>query len=172
MEAARAIEEQDEERNRKRKLDLLLGIRDMVFQLDTDKSGEISLTEIEENWDSDVFTELLQQVRLPAGFSPDEFMHLLDSNGNGSLSFDEFLMLFYRLVSSDSFQQSCCVHASLNQLKAMMYQLDEKVNTMYQAKGVVLSLEQKVSAFAKQLARGWRGGTRRRKKRKDKRWSE
>lgn len=116
-EAAKAMEREDVEKIKKEKLKVLLKIREMVFALDEDESGSISEEEIVAGWHDPRFKELLMEVNLPKGFSPEEMLCLLDTDGDGELTFDEFITSFYRVIASDPFQQSCCMHTSLNEVK-------------------------------------------------------
>eukprot|EP00746_Dinoflagellata_sp_MGD_P018709 gnl/MRDRNA2_/MRDRNA2_143380_c0_seq1.p1 gnl/MRDRNA2_/MRDRNA2_143380_c0~~gnl/MRDRNA2_/MRDRNA2_143380_c0_seq1.p1 ORF type:complete len:476 (+),score=102.16 gnl/MRDRNA2_/MRDRNA2_143380_c0_seq1:112-1539(+) len=116
-EAAKAMEREDIEKIKKEKLKVLLKIRSMVFALDEDNSGSISEEEIVKGWHDPQLRDLLSEVELPKGFSPQEMLCLLDTDGDGELTFDEFITSFYRVIASDPFQQACCTHASLNEAK-------------------------------------------------------
>lgn len=117
MEAAKSMEKDLDDKEKKAKIALLTRIRDMVFALDKDESGSISVEEIEEGWQEPQLRELLADINLPKGWTPGELMCLLDADGDGELTFEEFMRSFYRLIASDPFQQSCCMHASLNEVK-------------------------------------------------------
>merc|ERR1719191_2486718 len=119
------MEKELDDKEKKQKIALLSRIRDMVFALDKDDSGSISVDEIEEGWQEPQLRDLLRDINLPKGFSPAELMSLLDADGDGELTFEEFMRSFYRLIASDSFQQSCCMHASLNEVKARVNQVKE-----------------------------------------------
>lgn len=130
MVAQNAIEQEDYAKIRTQRLGLLKEIRDLVFALDSDENGVICIHEIRQGWKNDKFLDLLKEVNLPNGWSPEEFMHLLDWNGSGSLEFEEFLTCFYRLMTNDGFQQNCVMYASLNQVKNMVYILEENVKAI------------------------------------------
>lgn len=145
MEAAKSMEKDYAEREKKQKLTLLTRIRDMVFALDKDDSGSISVEEIEEGWQEPQLRELLADINLPKGWQPHELMSLLDADGDGELTFEEFMRSFYRLIASDSFQQSCCMHASLNEVKASVNRVKEAhEQSSTELKEQVTSMEQKM----------------------------
>eukprot|EP00746_Dinoflagellata_sp_MGD_P001251 gnl/MRDRNA2_/MRDRNA2_102345_c0_seq1.p1 gnl/MRDRNA2_/MRDRNA2_102345_c0~~gnl/MRDRNA2_/MRDRNA2_102345_c0_seq1.p1 ORF type:complete len:502 (+),score=97.84 gnl/MRDRNA2_/MRDRNA2_102345_c0_seq1:88-1593(+) len=125
MEAAKSMEQDLETQERNEKLKLLLRIRDMVFALDKDESGSISIEEVEEGWEDPNFQELLGDIDLPKGWTAAELMCLLDADGDGELTFDEFMRSFYRLIASNSFQMNCCMHAALNEVKRGVLSIED-----------------------------------------------
>jgi len=141
------MEKDDEEREKKKKISLLTRIRDMVFALDKDESGSISIEEIEEGWQEPQLRELMADINLPKGWTPQELMSLLDADGDEELTFEEFMKSFYRLIASDPFQQSCCMHASLNDVKAKQNRANQLMeqNTK-ELKEQMGNLEQKMDA--------------------------
>lgn len=130
MEAAKSMEQDLEAAEKKEKLGLLLRIRDMIFALDADQSGSISVEEVEAGWNDPEFRDLLADIDLPKGFSAQELMCLLDADGDGELTFDEFMRSFYRLITSNTFQSNCCMHASLNEVKKGVLQLEDGLKQM------------------------------------------
>merc|ERR1719487_2005750 len=117
MEAAKAMQLDDEERARQEKLAQIGKIRDLVFSLDADNSGTITEEEVVSGWNFPELHDMLALVELPKGFNPHELMTLLDSDGDGNLTLDEFMKSFFRLIDNNPFQQNCCMHASLNEIK-------------------------------------------------------
>lgn len=96
---------------------LLERIRDIVFELDTDESGTISVSELEQGWGSPALRDLLKEMKLPKGFTAQELMFLLDRNGCEEIPFEDFITNIYRMLLNDAFQMNCCLHASLNEVK-------------------------------------------------------
>merc|ERR1712146_546639 len=70
--------------------------------------------------------DLLNQVNLPRGFTPNEVMALLDVDGDGELSYDEFMLSFFRLIDNNDFQQTCLQHKHINQVRRQLQLLHQK----------------------------------------------
>eukprot|EP00746_Dinoflagellata_sp_MGD_P019445 gnl/MRDRNA2_/MRDRNA2_145203_c0_seq1.p1 gnl/MRDRNA2_/MRDRNA2_145203_c0~~gnl/MRDRNA2_/MRDRNA2_145203_c0_seq1.p1 ORF type:complete len:532 (-),score=109.84 gnl/MRDRNA2_/MRDRNA2_145203_c0_seq1:538-2133(-) len=115
--AAKEMERNDVQKVMAEKLAVLLDIRDMMFALDIDRDCQITKEELLKGWDNTQLQDLLRRVELPKGFSPEEMLFLLDTDGDGKLTYEEFIISFYRVISDDPFQQACCTHASLNEVK-------------------------------------------------------
>lgn len=128
MECAKKMEEEDKQAVKSERISLLGKILNVVMQLDTDKNEEVTLRELEAGWTSSKFKELFEGINLPSGWTPQDFMHLLDQNGDGSLAAGEFMKVFYQLLTDDQFQQMCILHASVNQVKGMILQLTKQLS--------------------------------------------
>lgn len=128
LDAARAIHQEKQAEVRRRKLRFLNEVGDLVFALDTDGSGSISIEEMMKGWGSSKVQELITQVNLPHGFTCQEFMQLLDNDADGEITKDEFGVGLFRLIDNDRFQQDCLVHAQLNEVKREMKGLSKSTS--------------------------------------------
>lgn len=112
---------------RQQKLQTIKRIQQLVADIDLDNDGRVSIDDFERSLadqDSPMSVQL-GQVDLPLGFSPLELLSMLDSNGDGTLNHDEFVMSFYRLLDGGPFQHSCLVQMGINSLK-----FGQRVNEM------------------------------------------
>lgn len=55
-------------------------------------------------------------IDLPHGFTPEEFITMLDADGSGSLTVTEFISNMFRLVHCNSFQNMCLARLQGNQV--------------------------------------------------------
>merc|ERR1719469_942974 len=55
-------------------------------------------------------------LQLPIGFTPFELLRMLDHDGDGVLTCDEFVQSLYRTIEGGSFQHMCLLQTSLNTL--------------------------------------------------------
>lgn len=129
MTQARELERASLAAENKSKLAILRKIKEVVFSIDTDGDGEVSMEELCKGMQHDVMQILLRRVGLPRDFAGEELMCMLDTHGTGSLDGDTFVKNFYRLVEASPFQQACMVQSSINELKLMVKHVDEQLNT-------------------------------------------
>eukprot|EP00746_Dinoflagellata_sp_MGD_P002869 gnl/MRDRNA2_/MRDRNA2_105609_c0_seq1.p1 gnl/MRDRNA2_/MRDRNA2_105609_c0~~gnl/MRDRNA2_/MRDRNA2_105609_c0_seq1.p1 ORF type:complete len:567 (-),score=106.78 gnl/MRDRNA2_/MRDRNA2_105609_c0_seq1:520-2220(-) len=128
MECAKKMEQEAKESVKNNRIKLLTRILGMVMQLDTDGNDEVTIKELEAGWTK--CKDLFDEVNLPSGWTPSDFMYLLDHNGDGSLASGEFMKVFYQLLADDQFQQMCTLHASSNQIKGMILQLSNQLSAL------------------------------------------
>jgi len=147
--AAKEMEQQDVENKTKAKLAKMSRITNLVFALDLDNSGSVCLDEIKAGWQDPQFRELIQQIELPHGWTPAEMLSLLDSDADGKLTFEEFVLEFYRAITNDSFQQNCCMHAQLNELTKHVKHLDNKL--AQEVKGIKDQISSEISSSLKRI---------------------
>lgn len=117
MTAAKEVERDHEMWERQHKVGILSRIQELIFALDADASGEISMDELKEGLESDTVSDLLSQVGFPRGFEPEEVMDLLDSDGDGVLSMAEFTVSFFRVIYGDKFQNQCLSQSNLHAIR-------------------------------------------------------
>lgn len=127
MEAAKAMAAEGEAMEKASKLALLGKIQEMVFSLDADGSGEVSVSEIEKGMQIPAVKKMFDSVHLPKAFAAEELMALLDGDGDGSLTADEFMKSFFRLIDNNEFQANCLLTVSLNEVKKDVRELREFV---------------------------------------------
>mmetsp|Transcript_49651 Transcript_49651/g.118237 ORF Transcript_49651/g.118237 Transcript_49651/m.118237 type:complete len:645 (+) Transcript_49651:98-2032(+) len=99
---------------------------------DLDHEGGLRSTEVAQCMRNESMKELLKGMDLPAGFTGREMMDMLDNNGSGTLQRAEFARNLIRLVENGSFQQSCMMQSSLNELKRMMRESTTKIEARLQ----------------------------------------
>lgn len=110
------------ELERARKLEIIKDIQSLVSSIDRDDDGKLSVQELTKSLRQGRMRCLLNQVNVPRDITGRELMNMLDCNGDGHVTGDEFVGTFYRLVECDDFQRSCLVQMHLNALKGMMAQ--------------------------------------------------
>jgi len=113
-------ERQCMERALQTKLDVLQQIHKVVFDIDTDDDGVVTVEEIEASFNQTVMQALLAKINLPRGCTPSEFYRILDQDGDGTLRREEFVQSFYRLLEGNDFQRSCLVQMGINDVKALV----------------------------------------------------
>merc|ERR1712118_530054 len=102
MEAHQAMQKEDDEKEGAMKIQRLEQIRAMIFALDEDNSGTISVDELEKGLELPEVKELMELIKLPKGFDAHEILSLLDHDGDGILDFKEFMWSFFRLLNNDA----------------------------------------------------------------------
>eukprot|EP00746_Dinoflagellata_sp_MGD_P073320 gnl/MRDRNA2_/MRDRNA2_29762_c0_seq1.p1 gnl/MRDRNA2_/MRDRNA2_29762_c0~~gnl/MRDRNA2_/MRDRNA2_29762_c0_seq1.p1 ORF type:complete len:664 (+),score=132.33 gnl/MRDRNA2_/MRDRNA2_29762_c0_seq1:196-1992(+) len=143
------MDQEKKKQDTKKKLQELMRIREMVFSIDSDASGSISEAELELAFKMPAVVDLLEQVDLPQGWTPNELLALLDQSGDKTVDYDEFIKTFWRLLLNNPFQQTCCTQASLNDIKQKIVlrieprltSLAEALSTLQQSQN---TLEQKL----------------------------
>lgn len=83
--------------------------------------------------DNALLGELLRSIDLPSAWSADEFLYMLDNNGDGALQKSEFTTGFFRLLSSNSFQQRCIMQSSINSAKRQMMGINTDIQSKLSA---------------------------------------
>eukprot|EP00746_Dinoflagellata_sp_MGD_P030524 gnl/MRDRNA2_/MRDRNA2_172412_c0_seq1.p1 gnl/MRDRNA2_/MRDRNA2_172412_c0~~gnl/MRDRNA2_/MRDRNA2_172412_c0_seq1.p1 ORF type:complete len:762 (+),score=179.94 gnl/MRDRNA2_/MRDRNA2_172412_c0_seq1:102-2387(+) len=114
MKVFNELEDEKEKENRSEKFSLLQHIKDKVFELDADGSGVVTLDEMKDSMH--VVAELLDDIRLPHSFGVKRVMDLLDEDGDGMLTPDEFVRGCFELIYNGPFQNHCVVVSKCNAL--------------------------------------------------------
>jgi len=116
---ARELERELQHSRKKEKVHLIDQLKGIIFQVD-DESGtaEIDKKGLETllNSQDERMTDIMDKVSLPYGCSPEEFLALLDNDGDGHLKHEEFVQNLYRFVNCSGFQQTCLVQIGINKL--------------------------------------------------------
>merc|ERR1719195_2343316 len=80
------------------KLDLLDRLHGMLTTMDSNDDGRV---------DADELKKAIKMDR-------EELVLMLDTDGDGKLSYDNFIRSFYRLIDGGDFQQLCIMQMSIN----------------------------------------------------------
>jgi len=99
--------EQKDVRTKKNQLHALHALADILSQLDTDGSEQISMEEMQAGSDNAFLFKVLRDIDFPAGFTLEDLFSLLDIDGSGVLSRNEFIGGLFRLLFSNEFQRQC-----------------------------------------------------------------
>merc|ERR1711959_790252 len=95
--------------------------------------------ELEKGFKMQEVQDALKLASLPKAFSHEELMNLLDQDADGQLREGEFMLSFFRLIESDSFQRNCLMHAGMNDIKRFLQtqemELDTEAEQMHQRLG-------------------------------------
>lgn len=123
-------EEEENEMERKRKLQVLARLRKLIFHIDTNGDGIVSVDELSQvlratpsgplGEKAVELKELLTRVKIPDGLTPTELLCMLDNDGDGKLQYDEFVRSFYRLIESNDFQHMCTIQVGINHIKNLI----------------------------------------------------
>jgi len=115
---ARDMQMIDMAKIRRKKFELLERLHGMLKTMDSNIDGKIDAKELKKaiKEDSEVL-ELIGSIDLPEGFSAEELVLMLDSDGDGTLSYDNFIRSFYRLIEGGDFQQLCLLQMNINSIK-------------------------------------------------------
>lgn len=111
---AHALEVRTQEKLSKAKLQQLAKMTQLVN--DFDKDGRLSLEDMSNSLRIPGLLETFKKVNLPPHIQAHELIALLDSDGDGSLSWAEITCGLYRLISSDGFQRECMTHIAINRV--------------------------------------------------------
>jgi len=120
---AKAREENAEKEKRlhEEKLTLLERVNDILKSMDHYSDGRVDAQELEQAMSSDPsVAQLIALAQLPEGFGAEELIMMLDNDGDGWLSYAEFLRSFYRLIDGGEFQRLCLMQANINAVKQMV----------------------------------------------------
>ena len=143
MLAARAAEKDQVEFDRRQRVSILDRIRELIFALDKDGSGEVSYDELKAGLDMEDVTSLLKTVGFPSGFEPEEVMDLLDADGDGVLSMNEFMVSLFRIVYCDPFQQKCLMQSNLHAVRRALRNMRKDTTSIMEKLDVrAMSLEE------------------------------
>jgi len=126
---AREMEMMDMVQVHQKKLQLLERLHGLLEKMDSNRDGKIDSGELKMamRQDPEVMA-LIDSIDLPGGFSADELVLLLDSDGDGLLSYDSFIRSFYRLIDGGDFQQLCLLQMNMHTIKHQI--LETKQHTM------------------------------------------
>jgi len=114
MQAAKALDETMERVEMRIKLDRLEELRDIVFQMDTDRSATVTIAEIEAGMNVPSIRESFDKLDLPPDFTAQDIFTLLDRDGDGEITTAEFMCSMFSLINNDEFQTRCNLHVMLN----------------------------------------------------------
>lgn len=128
MESARGLHDDEESLKVKELLSRLEMLYQFLFSLDKDGDEKINRKELEDSWDSDMMKELLRLAELPAGLDPEELMNLIDENGDASLSMEEIVKGFVRLLTSDTNQRMLEIKAQQNSFKKDLKEVQRDIS--------------------------------------------
>jgi len=92
---------------RRKQMSAIEDLASVMFHLDVDGNQEISREELRAGATNPLLQQILRQIDLPAGFTIDELFLVLDTNGNGQITRNEFIGGMFRLIYSNDFQRQC-----------------------------------------------------------------
>lgn len=134
MKNAHALVAEAEEKVLAKKLRILKQIGTMVNQIDQNVDGKVSFEEIEDvlNKKDSALLAMLNSadLHLPIGFSPHELLCMLDHDGDGMLTCDEFVQSFYRFIDGGQFQHMCLLQTSLNTLRVELSEMSKELRCL------------------------------------------
>lgn len=124
---AQARMDSEEVRVQKR-LAMVVEMANIIFELDRDSDGQISLQELHAASNSDRFRKLMDGIELPHGFTFRELHEMFDHDRSNLLSKEEFVLGMLRLINCTPFQQACLQQSMLAQIKSQLVDLQSELN--------------------------------------------
>jgi len=97
----------------------------IMFRLDVNHNGKLSLEELTQGAVDKDFTKLLRQIDLPHGFTVQELYDMLDTEGDYSLDRGEFIAGMFRLIYSSDFQRQCGFQMEMVRMKRSLRGMQE-----------------------------------------------
>jgi voltage-gated sodium channel len=110
---------------RERKIEMLCKIKRNVFQLDSDRSGTLSLEELATGLDV-----VHEDLDLPASFGAQRVLDMLDLDGNGEITCDTFEKVFADIIDPKPFHKFCMIIAGIHGNKKEIKDLHHKIDTL------------------------------------------
>lgn len=92
-------------------------LADYMFSLDTDGNDRICISEMEKAGENPDLISMLRQIDLPNDFTFLELFQMLDTNGDGTLTRQEFVGGVMRLIYNSEFHRDCLACLALGQIK-------------------------------------------------------
>jgi len=121
--ATARMEELDNEEKRQQQLGRVQELIDVVSKIDESNDGQISIEEMEAAKDNEDLNRILRSIDLPPGFSVSDLHLMLDENGNGTMSQEEFVEGMYQLIFCNEFQSQCVAKLSVAHIKKCVFEL-------------------------------------------------
>jgi hypothetical protein len=119
-------------------------IADVLFVLDVNEDGRVSVEELEKGAEDERFRELLSMLDLPLNFTCRELVYALDNDGDGWLSREEFVDGLLRLIYCSDFHRDCIHSMSVGALHASLRRM--QVNLKNEVKTAVAELQQNIQS--------------------------
>lgn len=113
-----AQQERDEDlvRQQEEQVQHVKGLISQIRSLDADRDGVVSPEELEQEG----CRQICASIGLPGGFSGPELHMMLDDEGTGEVSLQEFFTSMFRLIHGNDFQRSCLTQTALNHVKKLI----------------------------------------------------
>jgi voltage-gated sodium channel len=135
MEAAKSLERDQAANENLRRLNVADQIHRSLFNLVKD-GGELSMKEVELGLSNPDIRAMMQEAQVPKSFQAEDLMLLLDVDGTGKVSAEEFMGGFHTLLFSDDFQKQCINTVDIHRVQRGLYELTELLKEVGIAVGV------------------------------------
>jgi len=111
----------DEAIRRREKVALIQRVEDALQSIDANNDGRVDAEELMQAMNNDpAVIDLIEKAHLPEGFDAEEVIMMLDKDGDGWLSYSEFVRSFFRLIDGGDFQRLCLMQENVNTVKALV----------------------------------------------------
>merc|ERR1719326_1105797 len=104
------------------------GLRDMIYEIDTSGDGTISPEEIKEASENEILMELVESIDLPYNFSLKDLHCMLDKDGDGELTKNEFYTGMRRMIFSNDFQRQALMALAIAQQKRKLFEVRQSMD--------------------------------------------
>lgn len=126
-EAGRANAEEEKKVFRDKQKGLVETLKTLIWEMNEDGDGIISQEELDAAANDPKFVEMLKEINLPSSFSVTDMHLMLDKDGDGELTEEEFADGMYDLVYSNDFQRQCILLRSLANAKRNLHDFRTEV---------------------------------------------
>lgn len=151
MDCARVLNKDEVKMDNREMIGRLEGLYDFIGSLDASGDAMIDGAELKRAWTRPEMKELLAMVQLPVGMDADEFLALIDSDGDEELSTQEIIKAMVRLVVNDEDQMRIEMKFNQNRTKVAIREVKLDQDAM---KEDIKSLRSDVSQLVAEIRKG------------------
>lgn len=126
-EAGRANLEEEHRVFKDKQRGMVETLKTLIWEMNEDGDGIISQEELDTAANDPKFVQMLKEINLPASFSVTDMHLMLDKDGDGELTEEEFADGMYDLVYSNDFQRQCILLRSLANAKRNLHEFRSEV---------------------------------------------
>lgn len=122
------LEQKKKDRIRLEQMKKIQLMTDIVWAVDDDHDGEISLDEMKRAATDPAIMEELRGLSLPSGFTFEDFHTMLNLDGRDGLGKSEFVDGMHRLIFSTEFQKACVTQLGIGQVKVLTQKVGARLD--------------------------------------------
>lgn len=130
IDCARALNKDEDNLDNKESIDRLQKLYEFIRSLDSSGDNKIDSEELKVAWSTPEMKEIVSMVQLPVGMDADEFLSLIDTDGDASMSTEEIIKSMVRLVTSDANNQRIEMKFQQNRIKCAVGFLSNNVSEL------------------------------------------
>jgi len=112
---------------RQMQVEAIEDLASLMFELDSNHDQRVSLDELQAGASNPRLQQVLRQIHLPVGFTVEELFMMIDEDGDGFISRNEFIGGLFRTVFSSEFQRECMVRLGLANVRKTMCTIKDQI---------------------------------------------